>query len=100
MRLRYNLKKRFDMTRDDELLGQYKKARNDCNNSIRYAKRHYFTTSFDAAQKDRKKIWQLINDLTARKQRNECNIKKSFVMVKMSPKPLKYQTLLIPISLL
>ena len=55
------------MTRDDELWGQYKKARNDCNNSIRWAKRHYFTTSFDAAQKDPKNIWQLINDLTARK---------------------------------
>ena len=76
MRLRDNLKKRFDMTRDDELWGQYKKARNDCNNSIRWAKRHYFTTSFDAAQKDPKRIWQLINDLTARKQRNECNIQK------------------------
>ena len=76
MRLRDNLKKRFDMTRDDKLWGQYKKARNDCNNSIRWAKRHYFTTSFDAAQKDPKKNWQLINDLTARKQRNECNIKK------------------------
>ena len=32
MRLRDNLKKRFDMTHDDELWGQYKKARNDCNN--------------------------------------------------------------------
>ena len=56
MRLRDNLKKRFDMTRDDEVWGQYKKARNDCNNSIRWAKRRYFTTSFDAAQKDPKKF--------------------------------------------
>ena len=74
IRLRDNLKKRFDMTRNDELWGQYKKARNDCNNSIRWAKRHYFTTSFNAAQ--------LINDLTARKQRNECNIKKIVCDVK------------------
>ena len=98
MRLRDNLKKQFDMTRDNELWGKYKKARNDCNNSIPWAKRHYFTTSFDAAHKDPKKTWQLINDLTARKQRNECNIKK-IVMVKMLRKTLKYQTLLIPILL-
>ena len=76
MRLRDNLKKRFDLTRDDNVWQQYRMARNDCNNSIRRAKRHYFTLNIDAARNDPKKSWKLINDLSSRKIRNECNVKK------------------------
>ena len=47
-----------------------------CNNSIKRAKRHYFTLNIDAARNDPKKSWKLINDLSFRKIRNECNVKK------------------------
>ena len=57
---------------------QYRMARNDCNNSIRQAKHHYFTLNIDGAQNDPKKSWKLINDLSSRKITNEFNIDNQY----------------------
>ena len=53
-------------TNDHDSWKQYKTARNDVNNSIKHAKREYFTTNLAANKNDPRKAWKLINDLQSR----------------------------------
>ena len=76
IRERDYLKRQFDITRDDEIWLQYKKARNETNNTIRQAKHNYFITSIEAARKDLRKTWRLVNDLNSRKVSDVTNVKK------------------------
>ena len=68
IRERDYLKRQFDITRDDEIWLQYKKARNETNNIIRQANHNYFITNIEAARKDLRKTWRLVNDLNSRKE--------------------------------
>ena len=52
MRYRDNLKKQYEMTRNDVLWKLYKNARNDVNNIIKQAKCDYFKNKIDAVKKD------------------------------------------------
>ena len=76
IRERDYLKRQFDITRDDEIWLQYKKARNETNNTIRQAKHNYFITNIEAARKDPRKTWRLVNDLNSRKVSDVTNVKK------------------------
>ena len=76
IRERDYLKRQFDITRDDEIWLQYKKARNETNNIIRQAKHNYFITNIEAARKDPRKTWRLVNDLNSRKESDVTNVKK------------------------
>ena len=75
MRYRDNLKKQYDMTRNDVLWELYKNARNDVNNIIEQAKCDYFKNKIDAVKKDPKQTWKLINELSSRKTSNTASIK-------------------------
>jgi len=44
----------------------FKTARNEVNNSIKYAKRKYFSDNLAASKKDPRKTLQLINELSSR----------------------------------
>ena len=76
IRERDYLKRQFDITRDDEIWLQYKKARNETNNTIRQAKQNYFITNIEAARKDPRKTWRLVNDLNSRKVSDVTSVKK------------------------
>ncbi|CAB4033111.1 Hypothetical predicted protein [Paramuricea clavata] len=76
IRERDYLKRQFDITRDDEIWLQYKKARNETNNTIRQAKHNYFITNIEAARKDPRKTWRLVNDLNCRKVSDVTSVKK------------------------
>ena len=76
MRQRDSLKKKFDITKDEHIWNQYKKARNETNNLIKQSKRNHFTSNIEAAGKDPKKTWMLINELTSRKQSRSGNVSK------------------------
>ncbi|CAB4025166.1 Hypothetical predicted protein [Paramuricea clavata] len=76
IRERDYLKRQFDITRDDEIWLQYKKARNETNNTIRQAKHNYFITNIEAARKDPRKTWRLVNDLNSRKVSDVTSVKK------------------------
>ncbi len=76
IRIRDYLKQRFDGTRDNNTWVQYKKARNEANNIIKRAKQNYFSTNITTAQKDPKKTWRLINDLTSRKMNKAASVKE------------------------
>ena len=65
IRLRDFLKRKFDVTSDNEIWFQFKKARNECNNAIKQAKHNYFITNFAAARKDPSKTWKLMNELSS-----------------------------------
>ena len=76
MRQRDSLKKKFDITKDEHIWNQYKKARNETNNLIKQSKRNHFTSNIEAAGNDPKKTWKLINERTSRKQSRSGNVSK------------------------
>ena len=76
IRLRDFVKRQFDVTRDNEIWLQFKKARNECNNAIKQAKHNYFITNIAAARKDLSKTWKLINELSSRKVSEVSGVKK------------------------
>jgi hypothetical protein len=67
------LKRQVDITCDDEIWLQYKKARNETNNTIRQAEQNYFITNIEAARKDPRKTWRLVNN---RKVSDVTSVKK------------------------
>ena len=76
IRLRDFVKRQFNVTRDNEIWLQFKKARNECNNAIKQAKHNYFITNIAAARKDLSKTWKLINELSSRKVSEVSGVKK------------------------
>lgn len=70
MRNRDFTKKKAIRTNDQSWWDQYKIARNQTNNSIKNAKRRYFTDNLDANKRDPRKTWKLINELRCRQQKS------------------------------
>ena len=71
------LKKKATSTNDPLIWKEFKDARNKVNNSIKKAKRKYFSEKLDASKCDTRKIWRLINELQSRqcKSTKVCQIK-------------------------
>ena len=61
MRKRDFLKKKAERTKDQSSWANFKTARIEVNNSIKYAKRKYFSDNLAASRKDPRKTWQLID---------------------------------------
>ena len=66
MRKRDFLKKKAEQTKDQSCWDDFKTARNEVNNSIKYAKCKYFSDNLAASRKNPRKTWQLINELSSR----------------------------------
>ena len=60
------LKKKATSTNDPLIWKEFKDARNKVNNSIKKAKRKYFSEKLDASKCDTRKTWRLINELQSR----------------------------------
>ena len=60
------LKKKATSTNDPLIWKEFKDARNRVNNSIKKAKRKYFSEKLDASKCDTRKTWRLINELQSR----------------------------------
>ena len=60
------LKKKATSTNDPLIWKEFKDARNKVNNSIKKAKRKYFSEKLDAGKCDPHKTWRLINELQSR----------------------------------
>ncbi|RUA05525.1 MAG: hypothetical protein DSY43_04445 [Gammaproteobacteria bacterium] len=67
IRRRDFLKQKHTKTNNPTVWEQFRKARNDVNNSIKRAKHRYFTKNLDANKKDPKKTWKFINELLNRR---------------------------------
>ena len=66
MRKRDFLKKKTEQTKDQSCWDDFKTARNEVNNSIKYAKGKYFSDNLAASRKNPRKTWQLNNELSSR----------------------------------
>ena len=66
MRKRDFLKKKAEQTKDQSCWDDFKTARNEVNNSIKYVKCKYFSDNLAASRKKTRKTWQLINELSSR----------------------------------
>ena len=66
MRKRDLLKKKAEQTKDQSCWDDFKTARNEVNNSTKYAKCKYFSDNLAASRKNPRKTWQLINELSSR----------------------------------
>ena len=53
----------------------FKRIRNSVNNEIKHAKKLHYTNTLHENRNNSKKTWNIINDITSRKQRN-CQIKE------------------------
>ena len=75
MRKRDFLKKKAEQNNDHQShWADFKAARNQVNNSIKYVKRTYFNENLAANKKDPRKTWQLINELNSRHhEENYCS---------------------------
>ena len=60
------LKKKATSTNDPLIWKEVKGARNKVNNSIKKAKRNYFSEKLDASKWNPRKTWRLINELQSR----------------------------------
>ena len=60
------LKKKVTSTNDPLIWKEFKDARNKVNDSIKKAKRKYFSEKLDASKCDPRKTWRLINELQSR----------------------------------
>ena len=58
--------KKSSSTNDPLIWKEFKDARNKVNNSIKKAKRKYFSEKLDASKCDTHKTWRLINELQSR----------------------------------
>ena len=57
-------------TNDPSIWKQFKDARNKANNSVKKAKRKYFSENLDANKSDPRKTWRLINELQSRQSKS------------------------------
>jgi len=67
-KLRDFLKKKAGRNKDKSCWADFKIARNEANNSGKYAKRKYFSNNLSnlaASRKDTRETWQLINELSS-----------------------------------
>jgi len=55
-----------ERTKDQSSWADFKTARNEVNNSIKYAKYKYFSDNLAASRKDPCETWQLIDELSSR----------------------------------
>ena len=62
--------KKAASTNDLSIWKQFKDARNKANNSVKNAKRKYFSNHFDANKSDPRKTWRLINELQSRQSKS------------------------------
>lgn len=53
---------------------QFKRARNQANNAIKYAKKRYFSDNLEASKGNRRKTWNLTNELSSRNTSKSYNI--------------------------
>ena len=63
------LKKKAASTNDPSIWKQFKDARNKANNSVKKAKRKYFSENLDANKSDPCKTWRLINEFQSRQSK-------------------------------
>ena len=68
--LRLSKKKKAASTNDPSIWKQFKDARNKANNSVKKAKRKYFSENLDANKSDPRKTWRLINELQSRQSKS------------------------------
>ena len=64
------LKKKAASTNNPLIWKQFKDARNKANNSVKKAKRKYFSENLDANKSDPRKTWRLINELQSRQSKS------------------------------
>ena len=64
------LKKKAASTNDPLIWKQFKDARNKANNSVKKAKRKYFSENLDGNKSDPLKTWPLINELQSRQSKS------------------------------
>ena len=57
-------------TNDLSIWKQFKDARNKASNSVKKAKRKYFSENLDANKSDPRKTWQLINELQSQQSKS------------------------------
>ena len=57
------LKKKAASTKDPLIWKKFKDARNKANDSVKKARRKYFSENFDANISDPRKTWRLISEL-------------------------------------
>lgn len=70
MRQRDILKIKAIQTQNLQDWSAFKQARNSVNNEIKIAKESYYKSAFNENEKNLKKTWSIINELTSRKQSN------------------------------
>ena len=70
MHKRDSLKKKAEKTKDKLIWNKFKQVRNSVNNSIKTAKRHYFTSNLAKSKGDMRKSWKLINELRSRQYKS------------------------------
>ena len=70
MHTRDFLKKKAASTNDPSIWKQFKDARNKANNSVKKAKRKYFSDNLGAYKSDPRKTWRLINELQFRQNKS------------------------------
>lgn len=81
---RNNMQRKLRSDPNNDILKlTYRRYRNHCNNLIKKLKRKYDREQIDKASKDSKKMWQAVNNITHRKQRNTQNI--DLLDIKPSP---------------
>ena len=73
--------------------------RNLVNNSVKAAKREYFSRNIENSKGDLRKTWKLINELSSCQQKTT-DIQEVKKAVKVLPQQAKLQRYLIPISLI
>ena len=71
MRKKDFLKKQAEQTKDQSCWDDFKTARNEVNNSIKYPKCKYFSDNLAASRKDPRKNWQIINELSSHQHMNK-----------------------------
>ena len=63
------LKKRAEKSGDQTIWEEFKCQRNLVNNSVKAAKREYFSRNIENSKGDLRKTWKLINELSSRQQK-------------------------------
>ena len=64
------LKKKAASTNDPSIWKKFEDAQNKANNSVKKAKRKYFSENLDANKSDPRKTWRLINELQSRQSKS------------------------------
>ena len=70
IRKRDFLKNKAASTNDPSIWKQFKDARNKANNSVKKAKRKYFSENLDANKSDPRNTWRLINELQSQQSKS------------------------------